>query len=68
MPHIAPQLAKAQVAGETFGEKMRNLVADLNVCSKKGLSERFDSTIGAGTVLMPFGGRRQLTPIQAHGG
>ena len=61
----APQLAKAQVAGETFGEKMRNLVADLNVCSKKGLSERFDSTIGAGTVLMPFGGRRQLTPIQA---
>ncbi len=60
-----PQLAKAQVNGATFGEKMRNLVADLNVCSKKGLSERFDSTIGAGTVLMPFGGRRQLTPIQA---
>ncbi len=35
---------------------MKNMVADLNVCSKKGLSERFDSTIGAGTVLMPFGG------------
>ncbi|MCI8589727.1 MAG: phosphoribosylformylglycinamidine synthase [Clostridiales bacterium] len=41
------------------------LAADLNVCSKRGLSERFDSTIGAGTVLMPFGGRYQLTPIQA---
>ncbi len=41
------------------------LVSDLNVCSKRGLSERFDSTIGAGTVLMPFGGKYQQTPIQA---
>ncbi len=41
------------------------LVSDLNVCSKRGLSERFDSTIGAGTVLMPFGGKNQKTPIQA---
>ena len=31
----------------------------------RGLSERFDSTIGAGTVLMPFGGRDQRTPVQA---
>mgnify|MGYP000768570335 FL=1 len=38
---------------------------DLNICSKRGLSEQFDSTIGAGTVLMPFGGKNQLTPIQA---
>ena len=37
----------------------------MNVCSQRGLSERFDSTIGAGTVLMPFGGKKQLTPIQA---
>ncbi|MCR5625648.1 MAG: phosphoribosylformylglycinamidine synthase, partial [Lachnospiraceae bacterium] len=37
---------------------------DLNVCSKKGLSEQFDSSIGAGTVTMPFGGKYQLTPIQ----
>ncbi len=36
----------------------------LNVCSQKGLSERFDSTIGKGTVLMPFGGRTQLTPSE----
>ncbi len=41
------------------------LATDLNVCSKRGLGERFDSTIGAGTVLMPFGGKHQLTPIQA---
>ncbi len=36
----------------------------LNVCSQKGLSERFDSTIGRGTVLMPFGGKTQLTPSE----
>ena len=41
------------------------LAGDLNICSKRGLSERFDSTIGAGTVLMPFGGRPQTTPTQA---
>ena len=39
---------------------MKNMVGDLNICSKKGLSERFDSTIGAATVLMPFGGAYQL--------
>jgi phosphoribosylformylglycinamidine synthase len=54
-----------QWAGETFGDKMRSMVSDLNVCSKKGLAERFDSTIGAATVLMPFGGERQLTPQMA---
>lgn len=36
----------------------------LNVCSQKGLVERFDSTVGAGTVLMPFGGKNQLTPAE----
>ena len=50
---------------ENFSEEYKSLVADLNVCSKRGLSERFDSTIGAGTVLMPFGGKNQRTPIQA---
>ena len=48
-----------------FETNYTDLVSDLNVCSKRGLSERFDSTIGAGTVLMPFGGSRQRTPIQA---
>ncbi|MBE6041318.1 MAG: phosphoribosylformylglycinamidine synthase [Clostridiales bacterium] len=51
--------------GKSFGELYNKVAADLNTCSKRGLSERFDSTIGAGTVLMPFGGRNQLTPIQA---
>ena len=50
---------------ESFSGGMMGLASDLNVCSKRGLSERFDSTIGAGTVLMPFGGKYQLTPAQA---
>ena len=41
------------------------LMSNLNVCSQKGLVERFDSTIGAGTVTMPYGGKKQLTPTQA---
>ncbi|MFB0919580.1 MAG: phosphoribosylformylglycinamidine synthase, partial [Oscillospiraceae bacterium] len=48
-----------------FESGMYNLISDLNVCSKRGLSERFDSTIGTGSVLMPFGGKYQWTPIQA---
>lgn len=51
--------------GDTLSERMSALVSDLNVCSNKGLGERFDSTIGAATVLMPFGGKHQLTPAQA---
>jgi len=51
--------------GNDFACEYKKLAGDLNVCSKRGLSERFDSTIGAGTVLMPFGGKHQLTPIQA---
>ena len=42
--------------------KWLETLADLNVCSQKGLAEKFDSTIGAGTVIMPFGGKYQLTP------
>ena len=48
-----------------FSAGYRALVSDLNVCSHRGLSERFDSTIGAGTVVMPFGGKHQKTPIQS---
>ncbi len=67
--HITVQPAAAhgyarEVSG-TFTENYKRLAGDLNVCSKRGLSERFDSTIGAGTVLMPFGGKYQLTPPQA---
>ncbi|MBQ1712739.1 MAG: phosphoribosylformylglycinamidine synthase subunit PurQ, partial [Firmicutes bacterium] len=54
-----------KIVGETFAEKYIGMAESLNCCSRRGLSERFDSTIGAGTVLMPFGGKNQLTPIQA---
>ena len=60
-----PSVWQPSWGGATLEERLRALVTDLNVCSNKGLSERFDSTIGAGTVLMPFGGRTQLTPAQA---
>ena len=48
-----------------FKSGILDIAGGLNTCSKRGLSERFDSTIGAGTVLMPFGGKYQRTPIQA---
>ncbi len=48
-----------------FSKDMKALVGDLNICSKRGLSEMFDSTIGAGTVIMPFGGKFQRTPNQS---
>ena len=51
--------------GATVADRLNSVVTDLNVASNKGLVERFDSTIGAGTVLMPFGGKNQLTPAQA---
>lgn len=49
----------------SFGERLRRMASDLNVCSQKGLVERFDSSIGALTVLSPFGGKYQETPSQA---
>ena len=51
-------------ADKSFTEMMNELPKDLNICSKRGLVERFDSTIGAGTVTMPFGGKTQSTPSQ----
>ncbi len=67
--HIDIEVAKPQsyekVIPADFKAGMEALVTDLNICSQRGLSERFDSTIGAGTVLMPFGGKHQLTPPQA---
>ena len=67
--HMDAAAEKAQGYGKivtgSFAENFLAVASDLNTCSKRGLSERFDSTIGAGTVLMPFGGKYQLTPIQA---
>ena len=64
---IAPAKVEefAKCIPSDFVEGYKALASDLNVCSKQGLSERFDSTIGAGTVVMPFGGKNQKTPIQA---
>ncbi len=67
--HIDVECKKAEgydkKIGTDFKAEFKAVAGDLNVCSKRGLSERFDSTIGAGTVLMPFGGKFQRTPIQA---
>ena len=60
----APQPLESPYGGD-FANNYHALCRDLNLCSRRGLSERFDSTIGAGTVLMPFGGKHQQTPIQA---
>ncbi len=50
---------------KTYEEKFVALLSDLNVCMQKGLGEMFDSTIGANTVLMPFGGKYELTPTES---
>ncbi len=49
---------------EKLSDTLKNLLSDLNICSKKGLIEMFDSTIGALSVTMPLGGKNQLTPVQ----
>ena len=55
----------ADLAGDTSVERLKNLVSDLRFCSRTGLSERFDSSVGAASVLAPFSGRFQKTPAQA---
>ncbi len=65
---VAPfPAAAAKEATEEFdtAAALKELVGDLNICSKRGMVEYFDSSIGAGSVLMPFGGKTQLTPTQA---
>ena len=56
---------KDNKTNDNFINSYKNVLSDLNVCSNRGLGEMFDSTIGKGTVLMPFGGKYQKTPIQA---
>ena len=60
-----PQTINSNCPNGDFQACYHSLVSSLNHCSKRGLSERFDSTVGAYSVLMPFGGARQLTPPQA---
>ena len=58
-------LFKKEVCGETLKDKVLNNLSELNVSMNKGLVEMFDATIGATTVLMPYGGKYQLTETQA---
>jgi phosphoribosylformylglycinamidine synthase len=73
----APQYAKVKVEGgrkegpyaeegrDTLGKTLLASLADLNICSQKGLIEMFDGSIGAASVTMPLGGKYELTPVQA---
>ncbi|MDR2796235.1 MAG: phosphoribosylformylglycinamidine synthase [Spirochaetaceae bacterium] len=65
-PQAAPEWRSNGLGASRIPFKLRlaALLKDLNVCCRKGLFERFDSTIGSGTVLMPAGGLYQLTPAQ----
>ncbi|MDO4475472.1 MAG: phosphoribosylformylglycinamidine synthase [Lachnospiraceae bacterium] len=56
---------RPEVSEEEAGQKLLDTLADLNCCSQRGLVERFDGSIGAGSVLMPFGGKYQRTETQA---
>ena len=64
MPSEKDNYLQQEVIVTNMKEKWLEVLHDLNVCSKKGLVEMFDSSIGAATVAMPFGGKYQLTPIQ----
>ena len=55
----------ARPLGSAGKGDLRAVAASLKSASRRGLAERFDATIGAGSVLMPFGGKRQRTPAQA---
>ena len=64
MPNEKENYLKDTATKENAKATWLNVLSDLNVCSKKGLVEMFDSSIGAGTVTMPYGGKYQLSPIQ----
>lgn len=57
--------AEAAITSEGLEATWLSKLSDLNVCGQKGLEERFDSSVGAGSVLMPYGGRYQMTPTQS---
>ena len=59
-----PQAREAALTGATAADRLRALVSDLRFCSQKGLAERFDASIGAGSVLAPYGGKTRKTPAQ----
>lgn len=69
LKHIDVECAEAENfdknTASTFKEAIIELCKDINFCSQRGLSQRFDSTIGAASVLMPFGGKNQSTPSES---
>ena len=66
---VSVAMPQRMESGERRSESVKDLwlktLSELNVCSQKGLVEMFDSSIGAGSVVMPFGGKYQLTPSQS---
>ena len=63
--HVAVEVADRGDMATDVNADLRAIASDLKFASQRGLVERFDSTIGAGSVLMPFGGKNQSTPTQA---
>ena len=62
IPYTLDMFAETEI--KDIEKELKSRLADLNVCSKKGLIQRFDNTIGASSVLIPLGGDYQLTPAQ----
>ena len=62
--HVENVGSESPLGGTAF-ESFEEGLADLNIASQKGLGEMFDSSVGAGTVLAPFGGKHQRTPVDA---
>ena len=63
VPHRVSSFFDQEIP-KNFTEACIDTLKNLNVCSKKGLVEMFDSTIGAGSVTLPYGGKYQMTPVQ----
>ena len=63
--HVAVEVADRKDGAAEVKSDLRTIASGLKFASQRGLVERFDSTIGAGSVLMPFGGKNQATPTQA---
>ena len=63
--HTGVAVANRKTAEASEAQDLRAIASSLRFASQRGLVERFDATIGAGSVLMPFGGKNQSTPTQA---
>ena len=63
--HAGVSVADGKTASYACKNSLKEIASSLKFASQRGLVERFDATIGTGSVLMPFGGKKQLTPAQA---